>query len=78
MYIMKLITEAAFVGGSLVTYALLVTLIMDKLIPKKSVSSYSRMIMGIFITGFTMHLVFELTRVNKYYCMNGNACKNIM
>jgi len=71
---MRLITEASFIGGSLVTYALVVTFIMDKLIPRDSVSSYSRMIMGIFLTGFTMHLVFEISNVNRYYCMYGNAC----
>jgi len=74
---MNLLVESAFVGGSLVTYASLVTLVMDKVIRKDSISSYSRMIMGIFITGFTMHIVFEVIGVNKHYCTYGNSCRNI-
>ena len=74
---MHLITEAAFLGGSLVTYAILITKIMEIMIPKKSIDDYSRMIIGIFATGFTIHLAFEITKIHYYYCIHGNACKNV-
>lgn len=74
---MKLLLEALFVGGSLVAYALLITMIMNKIIPEDSVKDYSRMIIGIFVTGFTIHLAFEVSKINAYYCVHGNACQNI-
>lgn len=73
---MKLITEAVFVGVSLVAYALLVSKIMEKIFPNNQ-NDFKRMIIGIFVTGTTLHLVFEATRLNKYYCIHGNACQKI-
>ena len=72
---MQLLLEASTVGISLVVYALIVTKILDVLLPKDSVTEFSRMIIGIFVTGFTIHLVFEVTRLNSYYCLHGHACK---
>ena len=28
-----------------------------------------------FITGFLFHIICEATNINKWYCVNGNACK---
>lgn len=28
-----------------------------------------------FITGFLVHFIAELTKLNKWYCKNGYACK---
>ena len=28
-----------------------------------------------FITSFLFHIVCEITGINKWYCVNGNACK---
>ena len=36
-----------------------------------------RVFLGYFITGFVMHLLFEAFGTNKWYCKNGNACKNL-
>jgi len=72
---MKLLLEASIVGISLVVYALIVTKIMNLLLPASAVTEFNRMIIGIFVTGFTIHLVFEFTRLNAYYCLHGHACK---
>ena len=74
---MQLLLEALFVGGSLVAYALLVTKILDFIVPKTTVDDFSRMILGIFMTGFTIHLAFEGLQINSYYCIHGNACKRV-
>jgi len=28
----------------------------------------------LFLTGVFLHLFYEVTRMNKWYCKNGNAC----
>jgi len=74
---MRLITEALFVGGSLVVYSLIIAMMMEKFVPTTSVKDYSRMTIGVFITGVVIHLAFEITRVNAYYCVHGNACNKL-
>jgi len=32
-------------------------------------------ILNLFITGFVIHIICEISGINKYYCKNGNACK---
>ena len=29
----------------------------------------------LFLTGFLLHVLFELSGLNLWYCKNGNACK---
>lgn len=31
----------------------------------------------LFTTGVLIHLLCEVTGVNKWYCKNGNACKSL-
>ena len=31
---------------------------------------------SLFVTGVLTHIIFELMGGNKWYCKNGNACKN--
>tara|TARA_B100001094_G_C18184044_1_gene802633 strand:- start:142 stop:501 length:360 start_codon:yes stop_codon:yes gene_type:complete len=38
-------------------------------------SALSRYVPGAFLLGFILHIICELTGVNKWYCRNGNACK---
>jgi len=30
----------------------------------------------LFFSGFTLHLLSEFLGINKWYCVNGNACSN--
>ena len=31
-------------------------------------------VVALFLTGFLLHLLFEVTGVNRWYCKNGAAC----
>jgi len=33
-----------------------------------------QLVILLFLTGFFSHLFYELTKINKWYCKNGNAC----
>jgi H+/Cl- antiporter ClcA len=35
---------------------------------------WPRVMLGYFLTGFIIHLICEWTKINKWYCKNGNAC----
>jgi hypothetical protein len=41
----------------------------------KNYRFWPSVVLSYFITGFIIHLLCELTKLNKWYCMNGNACK---
>lgn len=62
----KLLSEAVFVGLSLAvfTYAVKIADVM------KTDNHFIFM----FIIGFLIHLVFEALGLNKWYCKNGAAC----
>ncbi len=31
---------------------------------------------GLFLTGFILHIAFEITGGNSWYCKNGSACRS--
>tara|TARA_B110000208_G_C11471075_1_gene322164 strand:- start:30 stop:266 length:237 start_codon:yes stop_codon:yes gene_type:complete len=78
---MQLLFEAILVGlmvvviGSLVSYGL--RYFSKKNLPSvcKDWNKYYVMEICLFITGFLVHIICELTRLNKWYCTKGNACK---
>ena len=46
---------------------------------RKGKQSWKRnygMEIALFLTGVFIHLICEFTGINKWYCKNGNACKN--
>lgn len=50
------------------------------MLPSKSFSwkkynFWPRVMISYFVTGFILHLSFERTGANKWYCKHGNACK---
>lgn len=57
--------------------------IISTLIMFFSIKDFSRekyqywyyILLSYFITGFLFHLICEATGINKWYCVNGNACK---
>ena len=42
----------------------------------KTFDHWTGVLLSFFITGVTIHLLCEITGLNKKYCKHGNACKN--
>lgn len=36
---------------------------------------WPQVFLSFFVTGFILHVGFELAGANKWYCKHGNACK---
>ena len=77
---MKLLIEAVVVGIVTVIVGTLVAFILGKLfstnLPKicKSWNKNHVMELSLFFTGFFIHIICEFSGINKWYCLNGNAC----
>ena len=80
---MKLLVEAVVVGIATVVIGTLVGFIIGKYfssnLPKicKSWNKNHIMELSLFLTGFSIHLLCEITGLNKWYCKNGFACKKL-
>lgn len=78
---MQLIIEAIFVGIGTVIIGSIVGYIISKYnsidLPNicKKWNKNHIMEICLFITGFMIHIICELTGINKYYCKKGYACK---
>ena len=42
----------------------------------KTFDHWTGVLLSFFITGVTIHLLCEVSGLNKKYCKHGNACKN--
>jgi hypothetical protein len=42
----------------------------------KTFNHWTGVLLSFFITGVIIHLLCEVTGLNKKYCKYGNACKN--
>jgi len=73
----QLFIEAFIVGiitvivGSAVSY-----LFFNVRKGKQSLNLNYGMEIALFLSGVFIHLICEFTGINKWYCKNGNACKN--
>jgi len=65
-----LIVEALFVGLGLMILGFLVLTLMKALFG----SGWLVVALGLFVAGFLFHLTAEMTGVNRWYCLHGNAC----
>ena len=63
---MQILIEALIVGITLVIVFRLIHFINIEDINVK-----------LFITGIIIHIIFELSGLNKIYCKNGVACKSL-
>ena len=76
-----LLIEAGVVGLATIVVGLLVALSLKNLfklnmpISHKNINK-NNMVMLLFITGFLIHIICEISGLNKWYCSNGNACLN--
>ena len=77
---MKLLIEALSVGiitgfvGFLISTSLMY--ITSKNFSLKKYHFWFQVFFSYFITGFLIHLLFEMLGLNKWYCKYGNACQN--
>jgi len=77
---MRLLIEATVVGLMAVVIGSIVGFLIGKYfsanLPKicKQWNKNHVMEICLFFTGFFIHILCELFRVNKWYCKNGNAC----
>ncbi len=69
----KLLLEALAVGISNVIMVLTIYLLFRKMINIKEINIMN-LVYICFISGFLLHLLFELLKLNFWYCKNGNAC----
>ena len=78
---MKLLIEAAAVGGVVVIVGIIICKVIGMLdkTTKSACENWSKnhvMELTLFLIGVTVHLVCEFTGINQWYCKNGNACKS--
>lgn len=74
----KLFAEAFTVGIVSGIFGLVISTLL--MLPSKDFSwkkyhFWPQVLLAFFFTGFSLHIIFELTGANKWYCKNGNACK---
>ena len=78
---MNILIEALTVGVLTVVVGSIVGFTLSKLfsnnLPKicKQWNKNHIMELSLFLTGFAIHLLCEISGINKWYCVNGNACK---
>ena len=75
---MNIIVEALIVGGVVGVFGFILStclMFINKDFSLKKYNFWMWVLFSYFITGFLLHLLAELTGVNKWYCKNGNACK---
>lgn len=79
----RYVQEALAIGVVTVVIGLLVSaaIISAKTLLSSSSSSaqpeasaWGWMALGLFVTGFTTHVLFENLQLNAWYCEEGNAC----
>ena len=65
----------AFVVGAVVTLmGIPSSMISTRILPMKNDDYRKIMYLSLFLTGFLTHVVFEVLKINKWYCTNGIAC----
>ena len=78
---MNILIEALTVGVLTVVVGSIVGFTLSKLfsnnLPKicKEWNKNHIMELSLFITGVGIHILCEISGINKWYCVNGNACK---
>lgn len=76
---MKLLIEAVSVGVLVVVVGTLVSKVIILFMQKNPTTNLNNsrkyyMELGLFLTGVIVHLLCEITGINKWYCKHGNAC----
>jgi hypothetical protein len=73
------LVEALVIGGITAVVGFVIsTLLMYASAPDFSLRRYKfwpYVVIAFFLTGFLMHVGFELIQINKWYCKQGYACR---
>ena len=76
---MKLITETLVVGISSLLMGFLLHVLLGYHAQHANSPTMKKEMMQLgillFLTGACLHLFYETTKMNGWYCKNGNACK---
>ena len=67
--------EAFFVGIATITIGVLIKYFIDMFAKSEKDKLYIFVII-LFLTGFFIHILCQIAGLNKWYCKNGDACKN--
>lgn len=69
--------EALFIGVITALVGLAISTLLMYTRPGFSLKQYKfwpLVLLSFFVTGFVMHIGFELIKLNKWYCHKGYAC----
>jgi hypothetical protein len=76
MFLLEIIVVAIACGivGSLISLGIMY---MEPSFSIKSYTFYPQVFLSFLLTGAILHILFEISGANRWYCTNGNACKLI-
>ena len=76
---MNLISEAFIIGIFVSIFGFIISTVMmfltDKDFTIKKYHFWKFVLLNCFLIGFLFHIFCEISGINKWYCVNGNACK---
>lgn len=68
----NLFIEALIIGISTIVLGLIVKYFIELLFKPHYLLTF---VLILFLTGFLIHIICQITGINKWYCKNGYACK---
>jgi len=76
------LSEAVYVGVATILFGLVIGWLLVKTgmvdeVPTDCLKITSQVCLFLFLTGFSMHLFFEYVGANRWYCVNGVACRKL-
>jgi len=75
-YLKDIIVEASVVGIGLIVIGTIVSYLIAKFNNRNTkFLKNPGMFVALFLTGFVLHILCDITGVNKWYCKNCTGCK---
>ena len=68
----NLLLEALIIGIVTIILGLVIRYFIELLFKPHYLTTF---ILILFLTGFLIHIICQITGINKWYCKNGYACK---
>ena len=72
----QLLIEALVVGLMTVILGYILHVAYTKIGGVHDLNNMKVYLIHLFVIGLSAHLLCEASGINKYYCKNGNSCKN--